>query len=86
MLPCGHGNVCEQDLSALWRQAQQGGAQFKCPSQGCTIPNCPAIDKLPYNWAFISAGDSLEDLLAARESSSSILRRVQEDDFRTLNP
>ena len=70
-LPCGHGNVCEKDLTAIWRQQQ--GQGFKCPSQGCNLPNCPPIDKLPLNWAFISAGDAFEDLLGARESASSSL-------------
>ena len=90
MLPCGHGNVCESDLRALWQEARQSGAPFKClqgcrsPSKthvlnrkaltfGCSLPNCPPIDKLPYNWSMISAGDALEDLLAARDSSHSIL-------------
>ena len=72
MLPCGHGNVCESDLRALWQEARQSGAPFKC-LQGCSLPNCPPIDKLPYNWSMISAGDALEDLLAARDSSHSIL-------------
>jgi hypothetical protein len=73
VLPCGHGNVCEKDLAALWKQAQQGGQRFKCPSQGCNLPDCPPVDALPVNWAFISAGDAFEDFLSARESSSSIL-------------
>ncbi len=72
-LPCGHGNVCEKDLQALWRQAKQTGTPFTCPSQGCALANCPAIDKLPYNWAFISAGDSMDDLRLASESCSGIL-------------
>ena len=72
-LPCGHGNVCEKDLGVLWRQSQQNGSHFKCPSQGCSIPNCPPVDKLPYNWAFISAGDNVEDLIAAHGSSSPVL-------------
>ena len=46
-LPCGHGNVCEKDLAVIWRQQQQGRS-FKCPSQGCNLPNCPPIDQLPY--------------------------------------
>ncbi len=72
VLPCGHGNVCDSDLRALWQEARQSGSPFKC-LQGCSLPNCPPIDKLPYNWAMISAGDALEDLLAARDSSHSIL-------------
>jgi hypothetical protein len=33
-----------------------------------TPPSCPPIDRLPHNWALISAGDAFEDLLAARDS------------------
>lgn len=72
-LPCGHGNVCDADLTTLWQQAQQSGTPFKCPSQGCSLPSCPPIDRLPHNWALISAGDAFEDLLAARDSAHSIL-------------
>jgi hypothetical protein len=90
VLPCGHGNVCEKDLATLWRQAQHSHAPLKCPSQGCALPDCPSVDRLPYvpciiyaclfcnvcgryNWALISAGDTLEDLLAARRTSSTFL-------------
>jgi hypothetical protein len=47
VLPCGHGNVCEKDLTTLWKQAQHSHAQLKCPSQGCALPNCPSVDRLP---------------------------------------
>jgi hypothetical protein len=53
VLPCGHGNVCEKDLTTLWKQAQHSHTQPKCPSQGCALPNCPSVDRLPCVSRFI---------------------------------